>query len=313
MTTTSTRDAAPPFVRPERHGARGMIARHPIISFFTLAYALSWLAWIPYVLSRSGLGLLDFDFPVVLGTTQLLGMLPGAFLGPIFSAFLVTSVAHGRAGLKEWLGRFRRWRLKPVWYVAVIGGVPLLLTGVGFLLAGTTHPTHALPLAALALYVPMLALQMITTGLAEEPGWRDFALPQLQPRFGALGANLILGPLWGCWHLPLFLTSWGGWPHVQVTDVVEFVLTAMAISVAMTWVFNRTNQSLPLQMILHASINTYASLIWSSVWPTMDHSLVTRGILIAAGSAAVVALVVTKGRLGWHGPAFGRSTTQLEQ
>lgn len=321
MTTASTPHEAPPEppfdklrgrradqgtpVGAERRGVRGWIAGHPLISFFALAYGLSWIAWIPYILSRSGLGIVDFDFPALLGTTQLLGMLPGAFLGPIFAAFLVTAITDGRPGLKEWLGRFRRWRVSPVWYVSVIGGVPLVLTAVAVLLAGSTHPIQPLTLAPLLLYVPMLVLQLITTGLAEEPGWRDFALPRLQPRFGSLGANLILGPLWGCWHLPLFLTSWGGWPNVQLTGVAEFVLTAMAISVVMTWVFNKTNQSLPLQMILHASINTYATLIWSSLFPTMDHSLVTRGILIAAGSAAVIALIVTRGRLGWHGPVFG--------
>ena len=62
------------------------------------------------------------------------------------------------------------------------------------------------------MYVPVLLFQMVTTGLAEEPGWRDFALPRLQRRFSPIIAALILGPLWGVWHLPLFLTDWGGAP-----------------------------------------------------------------------------------------------------
>lgn len=305
MTSTTVTEAVPP-IRPGSRGIRGMISRHPISSFFILAFTLSWFGWVPYILSRSGMGILDFDFPSILGTTQLAGVLPGAFLGPIFAAFLVTSVTYGRQGVIEWLSRFRRWRVWWIWYVSVIIGVPLVLTVAGLLLAGDTHTVQLPALATLLLYVPMLALQMITTGLAEEPGWRDFALPHLQPRYGSLGANLILGPLWGCWHLPLFLTSWGGWPNVQIQSVIEFVLTAMAISVVMTWVFNKTKLSLPLQMILHSSINTYASIVWSNVFPTMDHDLVTRGVLVAAGSAAAVALIATKGRLGWHGPAFGK-------
>lgn len=289
-----------------KSGVRALIARRPLISFFVLAFGLSWLAWTPYVLSRSGLGVLDFDFPTLLGTTQLLGMLPGAYLGPIVSAFLVTAISSGRAGLAEWLGRFRRWRVSWLAYVAVIGGVPLSLTLVGLLLSGGTD--LRLPAASvLVAYIPMLALQMITTGLAEEPGWRDFALPRLQPRFGSLGGSLILGPLWGCWHLPLFLTSWGNWPNVQVVDVIEFVGTAMAICIVMTWVFNRTNQSLPLQMILHSSINTYASIVWSGVFPAMDHSAITLGIGITAGVAALTLVIITRGRLGWSGPAFGRA------
>ncbi|MGO1973561.1 MAG: CPBP family intramembrane glutamic endopeptidase [Propionibacteriaceae bacterium] len=306
MTTRTTDAREPAPVQAPPRGVRGVITRHPLISFFVLAFGLSWVAWIPYVLSQSGMGILDFDFPALLGTTQLAGVLPGAYLGPILAAFLVTAVAFGRAGVREWLGRFRRWRVSWVWYVGVIGGVPLVLTLVGLLLAATGHEVRPPTMALLVVYLPMLALQVITTGLAEEPGWRDFALPLMQPRFGSLGANLVLGPLWGCWHLPLFLSSWGGWPNVGVLDVLEFILTAMSISVVMTWVFNRTNQSLPVQMLLHASINTYASVVWSGLFPTMDQDLVAHGLLLAAGSTAVVMLIATRGRLGWDGPVFGR-------
>ena len=81
-----------------------------------------------------------------------------------------------------------------------------------------------LPSAALLVaYLPGLILQMLTTGLAEEPGWRDFATPRLQRRYGPLLGTLILGPLWGAWHLPLFLSDWGGWPDVTWTEPVEFL------------------------------------------------------------------------------------------
>ncbi len=303
--TSENREADPEAGRRKaKKGLFGVISRRPITSFFVLAFSLSWLAWTPYVLSRSGMGILDFDFPSLLGTTQLVGMMPGAYLGPILSAFLVTAIADGRPGIREWLGRFGRWRVSWVWYAAVLAGVPSVLTVAGVLMTGG-QGVQAPPLTILLAYLPLLAIQLITTGLAEEPGWRDFALPRLQPRFGALGANLILGPVWGFWHLPLFLTSWGGWPDVQVTDVLEFVAMASAISVVMTWVFNKTNQSLPVQMLLHASINTYASLVWTATIPGADHDFVTRGVLLASGAAAFLSVILTRGRLGWHGPAFG--------
>lgn len=284
--------------RPSRYAAR-VIRRAPLVSFFVLAFVLSWLAWTPYILSSSGLGVLAFDFPVVLGTSQLIGVIPGAFLGPIFSAFLVTRVAFGRRGVREWLSRFARWRVNWRWYLMSITAVPILLTVIGTLTAGWSAvrpPTAGL----LILFLPMLALQLITTGLAEEPGWRDFALPKLQFRFGPIGANLVLGPLWGVWHLPLFLTEWGGWPNVTALDPVLFVLTAVSISFVMTWVFNRTGESLPLQMILHCSINTYATLIWPVLFPTVaDHSAINRGVLLATGSAAILLIVATRGRLAF--------------
>ena len=62
-------------------GLRGSIRRNPLTWFFTLAFALSWAAWTPYVLSENGLGVWHFAFPGSGGATQLTGVLPGAYLG----------------------------------------------------------------------------------------------------------------------------------------------------------------------------------------------------------------------------------------
>lgn len=45
-----------------QRGLRGVIARHPLVSFFVLANALSWSAWTPYILSNNGLGGWDYTF-----------------------------------------------------------------------------------------------------------------------------------------------------------------------------------------------------------------------------------------------------------
>ena len=204
---------------------------------------MSWVAWVPYILSATGLGILDFTFPSLLGGTQMLGVLPGAYLGPILAAFVVTAVADGKEGVRRWLGRMTKWRVSWVWYLVAGVGVPaaIIITGVA-MSDGDIHLPSTIVLVA---YLPSLLIQMVTTGLAEEPGWRDFALPRMQRRFGPLGGTLILGPLWGLWHLPLFFSEWGGWPDVTWMRVGEFVAFCVAFSVVVTWVFNRTGQSLP--------------------------------------------------------------------
>jgi membrane protease YdiL (CAAX protease family) len=288
---------------------RGLIARYPLVSFFTLAIALSWIAWTPYVLGRNGLGVEpEFAFPEIMGTTQLLGVLPGAYLGPILAAFLVTAAAEGRPGLRRWAGRLLKWNVNWRWYAGAILGVPaaLILTGV-LLTGGDIHLPGATVFVAL---VPGLVFQMLTTGLAEEPGWRDFALPHLQPRYGPLRGTLILGPLWGLWHLPLFFSEWGHWPDVTWWTIVEFIATTTLFSIVMTWVFNRSGQSLPIAMLVHTSVNNTISIAWADLFPTAGAEDVALVFLAASALAAAVVLIATRGRLGYRGelePAAGAS------
>lgn len=279
------------------------VSRHRMTSFFALAFGLSWLAWAPYVLSDNGLGLLHFAFPAVAGSSQLIGVLPGAYLGPILSALLVTALTEGKAGLRQWAGRLLRWRVHWGWYVVVLLGVPLALVITSIPFGGGPGALHLPPTSVLVAYLPALAFQLVTTGLAEEPGWRDFALPHLQPRFGPLRGTLILGPLWGAWHLPLFLTDWAGWPDVDGLMVLEFIAAATAFSVVITWVFNRTKESLPLAMLLHTSVNNFFSVAWVAIFPAIDfHHDTAHVLLIASTVVAVVVVTATRGRLGYEGP-----------
>ncbi|MET7733960.1 type II CAAX endopeptidase family protein [Streptomyces sp. NPDC005402] len=285
--------------RPVAHetgGLRGSIRRNPLTWFFTLAFALSWAAWTPYVLSGNGLGVWHFVFPGGRAGSQLTGVLPGAYLGPIASALLVTGITEGRAGLRTWWARMTKFRVGRRWYLVVLLAVPAALTLASVALAGRGP---ALPSAMiLAAYLPGLLIQMITTGLAEEPGWREFAMPRMQRRYGPLTATLVVGALWGCWHLPLFLTQWGGGPHVAWTVPVEFIAMTITFSCVMTWVFNTSGESMPLVMLLHTGVNNFVSLAWSDMFPSLSDGDAAHALVLSTTAAALVLLVATRGRLG---------------
>ncbi|GHH31509.1 CPBP family intramembrane glutamic endopeptidase [Streptomyces lanatus] len=272
------------------------IRRRPLTWFFSLAFLLSWLAWTPYVLSENGLGVWHFTFPGGAAASQLLGVLPGAYLGPIASALLVTGVAEGRRGLRAWRDRMTKLRVSWRWYLAVALSVPAALT------LATTALTDRAPVlppaAVLVAYLPGLLLQMITTGLAEEPGWREFAMPRMQHRYGPLTATLVVGLLWGAWHLPLFLTEWGGGPDVDPVRTLEFMATTLAFSAVMTWVFNRSGESMPLVMLLHTSVNNFFSIAISDMFPSLSRETSSHAFLLASVTVALVLLVATRGRLG---------------
>lgn len=280
-----------------------LIRSRPVLSYFLLACGLSWLGWLNYILSTSGLGIIDVDYPVVLGSTQLLGVIPGAFLGPIGSALIVTAVVDGRAGLRAWAGRLFRWRANWRWYAIALLAVPAGLTAVGTAASlAIGGSVVAPPLALLALYAPMLVLQLLTTGLAEEPGWRDFALSRLQHHRSPLASAAILGPVWAVWHYPLFLTDWADGPGRSVTGLLAFTVFCLGFNIVMSWVFNRTGESLPLSMLMHVSANTFASVLWSAMFPSIAAQYVYPLLAVAAVVAAAGIILATRGRLGTRPP-----------
>ena len=295
---TTTQPMTRPVTEPDQ-GLRGFVRRHQLSTFFVLALAASWLAWTPYVLSNSGLGVWDLTFPGGMIGGQLLGMLPGAYLGPIGSAALVTGIVGGRAGLRAWVVGMWRWRASWRWYAGILIGVPATIIIATQAVGGQMAAPSQAWLFVLVAYVPGLILQMITTGLAEEPGWRDFALPRLQRKVGALGSAFVLGPIWALWHMPLFLTDWAGWPDVSWYAPLVFAAFCVTFGIVMTWVFNRTGQSLPLAMLLHTSVNNYASVASTELFPGVDAARFQFAVLLAAGIGAAIVILATRGRLGY--------------
>jgi membrane protease YdiL (CAAX protease family) len=148
--------------------------------------------------------------------------------------------------------------------------------------------------ASLQTYLTLLPITVLVSGLAEEPGWRGFALPRLQERFGPLLGTLVLGILWSIWHFPLFLTSWTA--DSGLLQVIEFTVTATAIAVIITWVFNNTRGSLLIAMLLHGAVDAYspAVLFADPQLSTLLHAVLGFGIV------ALLLIVLTRGRLSYQ-------------
>jgi uncharacterized protein len=275
---------------------RQFIQRHALVCYFVMAYVLSWLAWLPYILSQSGLGIIPISL-------SQLALVPGIYLGPTLSSFVMTAITEGKVGVQDLLRRYIRWRVGLQWYLFVLAGIPLLIV-LGFFVVPGAFRVVQFPLAQiLQLYPMFLLLEIFTSGLGEETGWRGFALPRLQQRYGALWGTLILGVLWACWHLPLFLTAWGNGGGVK--NIADFIVMTVATAVIITWVFNHTRGSLLMTILAHASVDTCAStLVAAGVFqlPWMvQHDL--EGPLIGFGVCAIVLLIVTRGRLGLRQPS----------
>jgi uncharacterized protein len=272
-------------------GLRGLLQRHPLLSYFIMAYGFSWVAWIPYVLAQDGLGVL----PVHLSQA---GLVPGLFLGPILTGFLMTGATEGKPGVKQLLRRMVQWRVRWYWYLVPLVLVPAL-TLLGFMTQpGAQQALHPVFPQLFWVFPAALILEIFTSGLAEEPGWRGFALPRLQERFGPLLGTLILGVLWQCWHLPLYLTEWGRGSGMQ--QISLSVASSVGISILITWVLNRTQGSLLMAILIHAVLDAFGVTLLTSLFtPAWLEKNDYLALLIGFGTFAILLIAFTRGRLGY--------------
>lgn len=270
----------------------GILARYPLISFFTIAYLFSWLIEIPVALSTHGI------IPVIPKPAVAIAIIAATF-GPMVAAFVMTGVTEGRSGVVHLLRRCVRWRVGLLWYLFLLVGVPIIIILGTIVVPGALESFQPILGTLLAAY-PLAFLMTFLFGgpLGEEPGWRGFALPRLQERNGPLWGSLILGVLWALWHFPLF---WSGvWTPPTIPNMVMFVVMITALTIMMTWVFNHARGSVLLMMLMHASFNTFANKVGYPLFPAPifdDYGLLP--VLIGFTGTALVLIIVTRGRLGY--------------
>jgi membrane protease YdiL (CAAX protease family) len=217
--------------------------------FFAATYGLSWLIWLPAILWAG-------DEP------PLLLVVLGAFV-PSTTGILFTYLTRDRDGRRDFWRRVVdvrrigwRWGLVILLVFPVAHGIAM----VTYSLMGGTPPSLAGALQTLAtpgLMLQIIVANLVISGFSEELGWRGYALDELQARWGALAASLVLGLVHSLWHLPLFFI-----PGITQGEMGLFSLGALVFmaggpagAVIFTWVYNNTRRSILSAVLLHFMIN----------------------------------------------------------
>ena len=282
-----------------RQGMRGWVKRHPVASFFVLAYAITWLACLPDILGcRGNLG-------------QMFSMI--AQFGPAVAALILTW--YTSASIRSWFRSIVRWRVGLWWYAVAIGLPVVLIAVQGALFGLLGYPLDIASIRGrLVNFLPSAIILALIAGLGEEPGWRGFALPRLEDRYAPVLATALLGFVWAMWHLPLVFVN----PRFShgFTSVAPQALLALLTMVTIffyaffyTLVYNRT-QSVLLCMLLHGSFNAAIGLLPASFEVlqrgTYVALLAVQGVTLLLAVAVLV--LATGGKLGYDA-ASGRIHT----
>jgi uncharacterized protein len=242
---------------------RTFAVRHPVVFFFATCYAVSW----PFFLASHSVG----------DPLRTVLIVIGGF-GPALAAALTIHLR--RESLSDWARAIIRWRVSAWAYIYALGLPVLLAAGLNAVLMTLGHQVDwGLALQRVPAYLLTFLLTAIIFGGQEEPGWRGYALGELERRHSPLIATLLLGLGWGIWHVPLY-----GPAGFVVPLVLAFFYT---------FLYNITGSVL-LCILLHAGLTA-----------AQDHLLLTRDtftvdiVLLATYVVAAAALIVlTRGRLG---------------
>ncbi len=242
----------------------------PLVTFFVLAFAITWSAAAAAIFAsdwfNATFGPLDARNPVFFV----------AVYAPSFLAILLTALFDGRAGLGSLMSRLDPRRCHPVWYLVVIGGFLGLTAVAGWIgtLAGGPKPVWNLSGAGVVAVAGGLIWD--PGPLGEELGWRGFALPRMFRHWRPVSASLILGVVWGLWHLPAFYVSTLSQSQLSLP---VFLLGAVSLSVVTTWLFLKSNGSVLIAILAHLMAN-HAGDITGASFNQMTYGLAVVALLL---------------------------------
>lgn len=246
---------------------RSFIQRRPVSSYFVLTFVISWLG--AFLVASPHLSRHE-SLPQLTGVL----MFPAMLFGPSLSGVLLTWLTDGSAGLRSLRSRLFFWRIPALWYLSLL--IPPVLV-LGVLLC--------LKIFVSAAYAPnrflLGVLFGVPAGLLEEIGWSGYAFPKLSSRLSPFIASILLGLLWGLWHLPVINFLGAATPHGD--DWLRFFLVFSAAMAAMRvlicWVYLNT-RSVLLTQLMHISstgslvvfsppVTTKQEVLWYGVYAVL--------------------------------------------
>jgi membrane protease YdiL (CAAX protease family) len=258
--------------------------RYSLWIYVTLAYLITWIVWLPVQSFATARGYILPDpttLPALVKggfqdlTHLLLAVTFVLISGPMVAAIIVLALESGREGLHGLWQRSTRWRVGVRWYLimlGLVGAIYLPTVVLGAIQGPIAGPAQVF--SALAWFAPLFIFEVLASGL-EEPGWRGYALPNLQTRHSAKKSSLILGIIWGIWHWPVFIPIYNNVINTPGTSQAQAIITALvqlaiyifgamvAESLVYTWLYNRT-ESVFLCILFHTLHNpgaTYVAIV----------------------------------------------------
>jgi uncharacterized protein len=258
------------------------VARHAVASYFLLTFAISWLGAFavatPHLLRGEAI-------PKFAG----LMMFPAMLLGPSVVGIVLTGLVDGSNGLRDLFARMRRIHFPARWYAALLIPPALVLT-VLVCMKTFVSPDFAPNRFWIGISFGLVA------GFFEEIGWMGYVFPKMGRKENAMAPAILLGLLWGAWHIPVIDYLGTSTPHgaYWLPFFLSFTAVLTAMRVLIAWTYANT-KSVVLAQLLHAC-STGSLVIFSPPRVTAAQESLWYAIYAAALWLAVALIVTTFGK-----------------
>lgn len=181
---------------------------------------------------------------------------------------IFTGCFYGKEEIIVLLKKLTIWKVNPLFYVFALCYTVVSIYAPSFICAviGVNYKIHinnqysGFQLTSpFAIFSFFLAIMFFGGPLGEELGWRGFVLPKLQKRFSPFRASIILGSIWSCWHIPMFLAHAAGYD----ISFFRYLFETIWLTILFTWLYNHTKGSLFISILFHSVDNFILALCYS--------------------------------------------------
>lgn len=237
--------------------------------YLILTFGITWICWWLLALFTKN-GSLSYGTPAFM----ILYLIGG--LAPTYTSFITIALIGEKGDMKKYLRQIFKVKVKIIWYLIALL-LPLMIHLLSFFISYLFDNSIVLSTNVQAWYLIFPTfLTMIIGGGLEELGWRGIMLPELQKKLNATVSALIIGVVWGLWHLPLFYIN--GVSQYQ-GDFLIFVLTTVLFSFLYTWLYNNS-KSILLCVFFHAMLNATVEMGFGNWTEVISSNTLRIGIMI---------------------------------
>lgn len=227
--------------------------KYEIINYIIITFLFTWTFW--------GISLTSSN-QMINGSFRIIGSFMPSVVAIIFTGFV-----YGREGIKNLLKKLMIWKVNPNFYAFAIFYTAATIFIPSFIctIIGLNYNTYfGNQLSGFQLTTPFavftcfLAVVFFGGPVGEEFGWRGFVLPKLQKKYNPILSSILLGCIWSCWHIPMFLAHAAGYD----ISFIRYLFETIWLTIIFTWLYNHTKQSLLIPILFHSVDNFVMALCY---------------------------------------------------